>query len=90
MRRRRYTAEQIASALGRAQSGAPASQVCRDLGVAEATFYRWKKRLAGAAVFEDARLRRLEAENSALRRLLGVDATADHDSGPGPGRDVVA
>ena len=38
------SAEQIAFALRQAESGAPVLEVCRKMGIAEQTFYRWKKK----------------------------------------------
>ncbi len=45
MKKSRYTAEQIAFALRQAEGGAPVLEVCRKMGVAEQTFYRWVARL---------------------------------------------
>ena len=47
MKKSRYTEEQIAFALKQAELGTPVEDVCRKLGIAEQTFYRWKKRYAG-------------------------------------------
>ena len=44
--------------------------VCREHGVAEATFYRWRKTYAGMSVVEAQRLKELEKENGRLKRLL--------------------
>jgi len=47
MKRKRYSDEQIAVALRQAENGTLVEEVCRKLGVSEATFYRWKKQFAG-------------------------------------------
>jgi len=52
MKSSRYTAEQIASATRQAESGTPVPEVCRKMGIAEQTFYRWKKKFAGMGVAE--------------------------------------
>ena len=44
MKRKRYTEPQIVFALQQAEAGTPVAELCRKMGVAEATFYRWKKR----------------------------------------------
>jgi putative transposase len=44
--------------------------VCREHGVAEATFYRWRKTYAGMSVVEAQRLKELEKENGRIKRLL--------------------
>jgi len=50
MARKGLTEEQIGFALRQAESGTPVTEICRKLGIAEATFYRWKKRFAGLGV----------------------------------------
>lgn len=54
----------------------PVSDVCRGLGISEATFYVWKKKYASLGVTELRKLRQLEAENSRLKRLV-ADLTLD-------------
>ena len=76
MKRKRYTEPQIVFALRQAEAGTPAGDICRKLGVAEATFYRWKKRYAGLDVSEMRRLRQLEDENRRLKQLV-ADLTLD-------------
>jgi putative transposase len=51
MKRSRFTEEQVAYALRQAEAGTPVADVCRTLGVSEATFYVWRKKYAnlGAA-----------------------------------------
>ena len=46
MKRSRYSEEQIAFALRQAESGTPATEVCRKMGVTEQGFYRWKRKYA--------------------------------------------
>jgi len=50
MRKSRFTEEQIAFALRQAETGTKVSEVCRNMGVAEATFYNWKKKYCGLGV----------------------------------------
>jgi putative transposase len=76
MKRSRFTEEQIAYALRQAEAGTPASDVCRQLGVSEATFYVWKKKFAGLGVTELRKLRMLEEENARLKRVV-ADLTLD-------------
>ena len=70
MRKSRFTEEQIAFALRQAETGTKVSEVCRKIGVAEATFYNWKKKYGGLGVSELRRLKQLEEENRQLKKLL--------------------
>ena len=70
MKRSRFTEEQIVYALRQAESGTPVSDLCRQRGVAEPTFYAWKKKYAHLGVSELRRLRQVEDENSRLKRLV--------------------
>jgi len=63
-------------ALRQADAGTPVGDVCRQLGVSEATFYAWKKKYAHLGVSELRRLRQLEDENNRLKRLV-ADLTLD-------------
>ena len=60
MPKKRFTEGQIVFALKQAEGGTPAAEVCRKLGVSEATFYVWKKKYAGMGVPELRRLKQLE------------------------------
>jgi putative transposase len=67
---RTHTAEQIIRALREVDSGAPVGFVCRQLGIVEKTFYRWREKYAGMEPSEARRLRELEDENFKLKKLL--------------------
>lgn len=62
----------MASALRHAESGTAVPDVCRQLGVSEATFYVGKKKLAHLGVGEIRRLQQLEEENHRLKRVVGI------------------
>jgi putative transposase len=66
----------VAYALRQAESGTAVADVCRQLGVSEATFYVWKKKFAHLGVSEMRRLRQLEEENARLKRVV-ADLTLD-------------
>ncbi len=63
-------------ALRQAESGTRVTEICRKLGVSEATFYRWKKRYGSLGVSELRQLRQLKDEN---RRLKGLVADLSLD-----------
>lgn len=70
MKKSRFTEEQIAFALRQAESGTIVSEVCRKMGVSEATFYNWKKKYGGLGISELRRLKQLEEENMRLKRMV--------------------
>ncbi len=76
MKSSKCSEEQIAYALRQAESGTAVADVCRQIGVSEATFYVWKKRFAHLGVSELRRMRQLEDENRRLKGLV-ADLTLD-------------
>lgn len=70
MKRSKYTEEQIAFALKQAEVGTTVAEVCRKMGISEATFYNWKKTYGGLGVSELRRLKQLEEENARLKRMV--------------------
>ena len=76
MRKSRFSWEQIAYALRMADGGTPVVEVCRQIGISEATFYTWKKKYGELGVSELRKLRQLEDENARLRRIV-ADLTLD-------------
>jgi putative transposase len=70
MKRSRYSDEQIAYALRQAETGTAVADVCRQLGISDATFYVWKKRYANLGATELRELRLLREGNAKLKRLV--------------------
>ena len=71
MQASQFSAEQIIAILQQAERGDQSiGALCRQHGIAETTFYRWRKKLGGMTVSEGQRLRELEKENARLKRLL--------------------
>ena len=70
MRKSKFTEAQIVFAIKQSETGTRVSEVCRKMGVSEATFYNWKKKYGGVGVSELRKLRQLEAENSNLKKLV--------------------
>ena len=60
MKRSKFSEEQVAYALRQVEAGTPVGDVCRQLGISEATFYAWKKKYAHLGVSELRKLRSLE------------------------------
>lgn len=70
MKKSKFTEEQIAFALRQVETGTRVSEVCRKMGIAEATLYNWKKKFGGLGVSELRRLKQLEEENRKLKQLV--------------------
>lgn len=74
--KKRYTEGQIVYALKQAELGEKVTEICRKMGVSEATFYTWRKKYKGMGVSELRRMKELEEEN---RRLKGLVADLSLD-----------
>lgn len=70
MKKSKFTEAQIVFAIKQSETGVTVSEVCRKLGVSEATFYNWKKKYGGLGVTELRKLRQLEEENFQLKKLV--------------------
>ena len=77
MARGRWNEEQIIGILKQVEAGRPVVEVCRENGVGESTYYKWKSKYGGLEVNEARRLKTLEDENTRLKRLL-ADAMLDN------------
>jgi len=70
MRKSKFTDEQIAFALKQSELGISVEEVCRKMGISEATFYVWRKKYGGVGPSELRRLRQLEEENRKLKQIV--------------------
>ena len=70
MKRSKFTDEQICFALKMADTGTKVSEVCRKMGISDATFYNWRKKFGGLTPSEVRRLKMLEEENKQLKKLV--------------------
>ena len=79
---KRHTPEEIVTKLRRVEAltaeGSTVSAAVREIGVAEVTYYRWRKTYAGVGKPEAKRLRELEKENARLKKLV-ADLALDND-----------
>jgi len=75
--RKNWSEEQIIVILKQVEAGRTATEVCRENGISESTYYKWKSKYGGLEINEARRLKSLEEENSRLKRLL-ADAMLDN------------
>ena len=70
MKRKRFSVEQITAVLQQAESGVPIGDLCRQVGVSEQSFYRWRKVYGNLQPSEARELKQLREENTKLKRLV--------------------
>ncbi len=69
MKKSRFTDSQIIEAIKRVEAGLTVPDLCRELGISSATFYKWRSKYGGMDVSLMARMKELEAENARLRKM---------------------
>lgn len=74
MKKSRFSEEQIIGFLKEAERGAKPLDICRQAGITEQTYYRWKAKYGGMEVSEAQRLRALEDENRRLKQMVAEQA----------------
>lgn len=70
MKRKRFSVEQIVAVLKQAEAGTPVAELIRHVGIAEQTFYRWKRQYAGLQTDQVRQLKLLQEENARLKKLV--------------------
>jgi putative transposase len=78
-KQKRYSPEQITRILKQQEAGMKVAEICRQAGICEQTFYRWKSKFGGMGTSEIHRLKALEDENRRLKQLLG-DSMLDNQA----------
>lgn len=77
MKKSRFTEAQILKVLQLQQEGKKVSEICREQGISEQTFYNWKSKYGGMSLSELQRVKELESENARLKRLV-ADLSLDN------------
>ena len=83
MRQSRFTEPQIIGILQEAEAGLQITELCRQHGISQGTYSRWKAKYGGLEVSEVRRLKQLEGENRRLKHLvadLALDKQALQDA----------
>jgi putative transposase len=70
VKKKRFSVEQITAVLQQAEGGVSVGDVCRQVGISEQTYYRWKKVYGGMPPSEARELKQLREENGKLKRLV--------------------
>ena len=70
MKKSRFTNEQIDFALQQAETGTRIDEICRKMGISDATFYKWRQKYGGLRPSELRKLKQLKEENSKLKRIV--------------------
>jgi putative transposase len=69
MKRSKFTDSQIMETLKRVDAGLAVPEICRELGISTATFYKWRAKYGGMDTSMMARMKELEAENARLKKM---------------------
>ena len=67
--KKRFTETQIIGAIKKQESGTSVKEICRELGISDATFYNWKAKYGGMQASDVARMKELEKENAELKKM---------------------
>jgi putative transposase len=76
VKQKRFAVEQIVAILKQAELGIPITELIRQVGVSEQTFYRWKKKYSGLEIDQVRQLKQMGEENARLKRIV-ADLTLD-------------
>ena len=69
MKTSRFTVSQIIAILKQAEGGSPVPELCREHGISNATFYKWRSKFGGMDASLMARMKELEDENRRLKKM---------------------
>jgi putative transposase len=73
MKKSRFTDSQIVDALKRVEAGLSVPELCRELGISTATFYKWRSKFGGMDTSMMARMKELEIENARLKKMYAEE-----------------
>jgi putative transposase len=67
--KKRFTESQIVAAIKKQEAGLAVKEICREIGISDATFYNWKAKYGGMEASDVKRMKELEAENAQLKSM---------------------
>jgi len=67
--KKRFTETQIVTAIKKQEAGMAVKDICREIGISDATFYNWKAKYGGMEASDVKRMKELEAENAQLKSM---------------------
>lgn len=70
MKKSKFTEAQIVFAIKQSETGVAVAEICRKMGITDATFYNWKKKYGGLGISELRELRQLKEENNKLKQIV--------------------
>ena len=70
MKKTRFTESQIVAAIQKQENGMSTRELCRELGISEATFYNWKAKYGGMCVSDVQKMKSMEAELSQYKKIV--------------------
>ena len=73
MKKSRFTDSQILAILKQAEAGTPVPELCREHGMSNATFYKWRAKYGGMDASLMTRLKELEDENRRLKKMYAEE-----------------
>jgi putative transposase len=73
MKKSKFTDSQVMEALKRAEAGLSVSEICRELGISSATFYKWRAKYGGMDTPMISRMKELEVENARLKKMYAEE-----------------
>ena len=79
MKKSKFTETQIVKAIQEHEAGRKAEDICRDLGITTASFYKWRQRYGGMEASEVKKMKELQEENARLKKMY-ADLSLVHEA----------
>ena len=79
MKKSKFTETQIVKAINEHEAGRKAEEICREMAITTATFYKWRQKYAGMQASEVKKMKELQEENAKLKRMF-ADLSLVHEA----------